>query len=86
MRLCLKWRECRLVAGESPDVEVDPTSDVDPQQLAAAVAYVGPSVQAGDQESGVSEERPGVLGLPADLVAESEVAGPAVRRLPRSAG
>ncbi|MEI5101722.1 hypothetical protein RB200_28490 [Streptomyces sp. PmtG] len=72
------------MAGDSTNAEVDPTSDVDPQQLADALAQVGPAARE-EKVSGLSEERPGMVGLPADLGPEGEEAGPAVRRLPREA-
>ncbi|MFF9899227.1 hypothetical protein [Streptomyces longispororuber] len=72
------------MAGETPDVGVDSTSDVNPEQLATALAHGAPVAQE-EQAIKVSEEKPGVVGLPADFVLEREGAGSAVRRLPRSA-
>ncbi|GAA4660558.1 hypothetical protein [Streptomyces youssoufiensis] len=64
---------------------VDPTTDVDPEQLAAAVARsvdTAPAPETTDSPDGVSEERSGHAEAAAEPAARSSNRGPAVRRHP----
>ncbi|MEU3958629.1 hypothetical protein AB0F42_02115 [Streptomyces buecherae] len=68
---------------------VDPTTDVDPEQLAAAVARssdTAPAPEATDSPDGVFEVRSGHAEAAAEPAARSSHRGPAVRRQPRASG
>ncbi|MFF5721778.1 hypothetical protein [Streptomyces buecherae] len=67
---------------------VDPTTDVDPEQLAAVArsSDTAPAPEATDSPDGVSEVRSGHAQAAAEPAAKSSTRGPAVRRQPRASG
>ncbi|GHG75387.1 hypothetical protein GCM10018779_52960 [Streptomyces griseocarneus] len=75
----------------SESVQVDPTSSVDPQQLAAAASNTTEiAAQEATQAAGISGavrvERSGVLGAAEESAAGQGSGGAAVRRRPAGAG